>query len=289
MTEFYWNKPLFILGNPRSGTSLLRLMLHSHSQICIPPESHFFLWLEEKYGEWNDKNLAGYIHDIYASTKFETWNLDRIELKYYLERALIQNYAHLNSLIYQFFGLNNHKNPLYWGDKNSLWIDKLPQIEHHYPDVQIVHVIRDGRDVACSYKEINRKNVDSPYAPRLPENMADIAKLWDENNRSIEQFLRTLSNGQFVQIKYEDLVTAPETELQRILALLDLNFEEQQLEYYLKDRPDIEPEEFLNWKEKLLQPPDKNNIGKFQKLLSQSEIDIFNTIGHHSLTNYGYL
>ena len=44
-------KELFIIGNPRSGTSLLRLMLTCHPEIVIPPESHFFLWLEEKYGE----------------------------------------------------------------------------------------------------------------------------------------------------------------------------------------------------------------------------------------------
>jgi hypothetical protein len=42
MDRVQWQEPIFILGNPRSGTSLLRLMLHSHSEICIPPESHFF-------------------------------------------------------------------------------------------------------------------------------------------------------------------------------------------------------------------------------------------------------
>ncbi|MBK8683451.1 MAG: sulfotransferase [Bacteroidetes bacterium] len=39
--------PIFIIGNPRSGTSLLRLMLHSHPLISIPPGITFFFGLKK--------------------------------------------------------------------------------------------------------------------------------------------------------------------------------------------------------------------------------------------------
>src|SRR5690554_1611570 len=117
MSELLWNKPIFILGNQRSGTSLLRLMLHSHPEICIPPESHFFLWLENKYGNWNDAYLEKFLDDLYKATKFETWNLERTELRNYLRGFSIENYAHLISLIYKFYALKENRNPRYWGDK----------------------------------------------------------------------------------------------------------------------------------------------------------------------------
>lgn len=289
MSEFLWNKPVFILGNPRSGTSLLRIMLHSHPEICIPPESHFFLWLEEKYGKWNNQFIEVYLDDLYQATKFETWNLDRTELKDYLNNCTIKNYAHLTSLIYNFYALKENKKPKYWGDKNGLWTEKLYKIKLYYPDAFIVHLIRDGRDVACSYKEINIKGVNTLYAPKLPNEIAEIAKIWNSNNIAIESFLNTFSEKQFIQIKYEELLISPESILQKILSPMGLETTKIQLEYYLKNSKDIEPEEFFKWKEKLVQPPDLSNIGKHRKILTKGEINTFNSVAKHSLLKYNYL
>ena len=105
MSKFLWHKPIFILGNPRSGTSLLRLMLHSHSHISIPPESHFFLWLEDKYKDWNISRLENYIIDLCASTKFETWNINHEDLLVFLKKQRISSYGHLTSLVHYFYSL----------------------------------------------------------------------------------------------------------------------------------------------------------------------------------------
>ena len=42
----------FILGNPRSGTTLLRVILHSHENIIVPPECGFLTWLYKDYYDW---------------------------------------------------------------------------------------------------------------------------------------------------------------------------------------------------------------------------------------------
>ena len=288
MSKLFWDRPIFILGNNRSGTSLLRIMLHSHPQICIPPESHFFLWLEEKYGNWNNNILEIYLEDLYKSKKFETWNLDRTGLRDYLINFLPESYAHLTSLVYKFYALTENKSPLFWGDKNGLWIEKLDKIKLYFPNAFIIHLIRDGRDVACSYKEINLKNVNTPYAPKLPNDISKIAETWNTNNISIEDFLKLLPKSQFVQIKYEDLLVSTKSALERILEPLGLKTAPQQFEYYLRDKKDIEPEEFFRWKEKLKQPPDINNIGKYLNILSEDEINVFNNIANHSLKKYKY-
>ncbi|MGB0789818.1 MAG: sulfotransferase, partial [Marinirhabdus sp.] len=71
---------VFILGNPRSGTSLLRLMLNQHSSIVAPPESGFSLWWLHKYGNWckadnAPQKINGFIDDVLSSRKIETWHL----------------------------------------------------------------------------------------------------------------------------------------------------------------------------------------------------------------------
>lgn len=45
--------PMFVIGSPRSGTSLLRLILTDHTKFIIPPECGFNLWLHNQFGDWS--------------------------------------------------------------------------------------------------------------------------------------------------------------------------------------------------------------------------------------------
>ncbi|MCR9183627.1 MAG: sulfotransferase [Flavobacteriaceae bacterium] len=289
MKRFVWDQPIFILGNPRSGTSLLRLVLHSHDSISIPPESHFFLWLEEKYGVWNDDYFSSYIKDLFNSTKFETWNISKYELIKFLKSEKIENYSHLTSLIYYFYSKKNNKEIVYWGDKNSLWKDKLHRINYFYPNAFFINIIRDGRDIACSYKSLDEKKLEHKYAPKLPNQIAVIAQDWKTNIKSIERFLDTISTDNKITIYYEDLVRNLEMTTKKILGKLNMEFENSQLFYYKNQPSEIEPFEFLIWKEKLLNPPDIKNIGKFNNELTEMEIETFNKIANTELKKHGYL
>ena len=48
------DRPIFVVGSPRSGTTMLQLMLHAHPRIAIPPETRFFLTAHRRRGEWGD-------------------------------------------------------------------------------------------------------------------------------------------------------------------------------------------------------------------------------------------
>ena len=75
------SQPIIILGNPRSGTTLLRLILASHSQIVIPPEAGFMCWLSQYYASaapssWKNKLfLEEFSLEVCKSKKFITWGL----------------------------------------------------------------------------------------------------------------------------------------------------------------------------------------------------------------------
>lgn len=291
MDRVQWQRPIFILGNPRSGTSLLRLMLHSHSEICIPPESHFFLWLEDRYKEWNSNMLNNYIEDLFKSTKFETWNINREKLSTFLKEEHIDSYAKLNSLVYQFYASTHDSSKFtFWGDKNSLWIEKLDKIAFHYPNAFYIHIVRDGRDVACSYKSLNKKQFTSSYAPKLPNDVKSISKTWTKNIIAIDGFFNTnvdLENK--ITVRYEDLLRYPKKVLDKILKKLNLDIEDEQVEFYAKPKTDIEPNAFFEWKEKLQQPLDTNNIGKFKTELTDNDKNVFVVGAKFVLKKYGYI
>jgi hypothetical protein len=286
--QFNWEAPIFIIGNPRSGTSLLRLILHSHSQICIPPESHFFLWLEEKYSQWEMTLLDAYLIDLFNSTKFETWEISEKKLKAFIIEQNPASYAQLNSLVYYAFNKNPAKKVLFWGDKNKLWKEKLRSIVKHYPKAKFIHLIRDGRDVACSFKEIAHKNLQTKYAPKLPTEISSIANRWVENVNFIERFLSELNPTNTFSIQYENLLRNMQTELTPIAAFIGIELEPQMFEYYNQSKESIEPAAFFQWKEKLQSPPDVDNISKFRHQLTLEEIATFNRIAQRELQFYNY-
>jgi hypothetical protein len=195
----------------------------------------------------------------------------------------------LNSTVYRFYALKNKSDPLYWGDKNSLWTEKLQKINYHYPDAYYVSIVRDGRDVACSYKSLHIDKNSSKYAPNLNHDIEKIAKEWSSNIDNLDSFLCGIKSENKVKVRYEDLIIEPVQTLNKVMRLLKLNLESAQLEYYKRPKKTIEPTDFLSWKQKLLKPLDKSNIGKYKLELSNKEIGVFNSIAYKSLKENFYL
>ena len=81
-------RPIFIIGNPRSGTTLLRLMLTSHPEVCIPPEAGFALWLLRDFSDWTPADgLDGFLTALMETRKFRHWGLTRTRLGEWIAEA----------------------------------------------------------------------------------------------------------------------------------------------------------------------------------------------------------
>lgn len=283
--------PIFIIGNNRSGTSLLRLMLTSHEQIIIPPESHFMLWNYNKYHLWKPGDGHDlFLSDLFASTKFETWGLNRNELESFLYFRQPLSYSELIADVYIYYGLKQNKRATLWGDKNSLWVEKLPILHLLFDKAKFIHIVRDGRDVATSYININHYNgAKDKYFPKLPANIERIAELWKNNINSISSFFSSLPSQSYTEIRYEDLICDNEKTIDKLLKFLNLPASQSVFLYYEVNKvKNYEPENFLAWKEKLNSPLDKSNIGKYKYELKPFEIKKFEDIASEVLEKYGY-
>lgn len=287
--------PIFIIGNPRSGTTLLRLMVNNHPHIVVPPECGFAVWWYEKYRDWGidagrePQVLDGFLTDLAASKKIETWNLDYGALRDFIAAGRPADYGELVSCVYTFFGDATGKTFHRWGDKNNFYIQHIATLEAIFPEARYVHIVRDGRDVACSYRKLAATPMDSKYAPHLATDIAAIATEWHDNNAGAAAAFAALDPARVCVVRYEDLVTSSEAELRRICACLDEPFDEQMLQYYLwNQKAQQEPVEFLQWKRKTLEMPTDSEVGKFRRLLTAEEIAIFDRIAGDTLARYGY-
>lgn len=287
--------PIFIIGNPRSGTTLLRLMVNNHRHIVVPPECGFAVWWYDKYRHWDSESsrdpqqLDGFLADLAASKKIETWNLDYAALRDTIAANQPADYAELVSCVYTFFGQATGKSFQRWGDKNNFYIQHVATLNEIFPDAAFIHIVRDGRDVACSYRKLAVTPMDSQYAPHLATDIAAIAAEWATNNDQAAAAFEAIGQGRVGVVRYEDLVTNSEAELRRLCAFLAEPYDEQMLDYYLNNqKAQQEPLEFLQWKRKTLEMPTDSEVGKYRALLTAEEIAAFDAIAGATLARYGY-
>ena len=198
-------RPIFIIGCPRSGTTLLRLMLDSHPNISCGPETGFLIDMERILGHhWSHLELYGFDRDYWRRKIAEFF------ASYHLE------YTH---------GQRKRR----WAEKTPHYTPHLPFILSLFPSSQIVHMIRDGRDVVASHR--NRWG----YKEALRS-----AKRWRQFVTVGCEFGKHAAADQYHEVRYENLVNDPETTLRSLLAFLEEPWDDQVL-HHLQAPHDIQP------------------------------------------------
>lgn len=284
-------KNVFILGNPRSGTTLLRIILNNHQNIIAPPECGFAHWWLEKYINWSweqsKSNLSAFLKDLANSKKIETWHLDFNKLKELIIQNEPNTYGDLVNLVYLSYA-NEFEKIKVVVDKNNYYLNHLEDLNRIWPNSIYLHLIRDGRDVASSYLKIKEIDDKFKYKPKLTDNISAIAKEWVCNNDKIESLGLKFPNRYF-RLRYEDLILNTAEVLQNLCDFLNLEFDPEALKYYEnKDFNKIEPEETIQWKQKTREKPDSGNIGKFRDEMTPENIKAFMEIGATTLQKYDY-
>jgi hypothetical protein len=268
-------------------------MLNAHPDIIAPPESGFMHWWHKKYAHWcfadsqNETLVKAYVQDVLSSRKMETWGLTEHVVIDVIDRYSPVNYAELSECVYLAKATMENRQVSHIVDKNNYYINHLHDLYAIWPDAKALFIIRDGRDVACSYRELKAVS-DQTYKPRLPVDWLDIAAEWNTNNLNIYHFLSEhVPVNNWLMIRYEDLVNDPKAILKRVCECLQIDFHSRMLEYYHFNN---EPGETIDWKKKTLEAPDISGIGRYRTHMSVADQLEFNKIAEEGLklANYVY-
>jgi hypothetical protein len=144
--------PFFILGSGRSGTSLVGRILGSHPDLSVPAESHLFNVVYPflpYYGDLAQKaNQTRLIDDILSTFHIRNWfpPLRREEVLSFVQG---DSFGDIVTAVMRAWTQREGKTR--WGEKTPQHIYYWRDILHYFPQAQIIHVVRDGRDVALSY------------------------------------------------------------------------------------------------------------------------------------------
>ena len=267
--------PLFIFGSGRSGTSLLARMLDSHPAIAVPYESHLY---NRIYPLVHGADLES----VSARERLVRHILSTTEMNHWRPRASLE--ATMAALRRPGFhgvveGLmeswTRHRGKARWGEKTPHHTLCWELIREGFPDLKVVHMVRDGRDVALSYRA----------APFGPKHVYPAAHHWVRYVTAAEAAGSALGPGSFLVVRYEDLVSHPERELRRICALLEEDYDPVMLGYHRHDIP--YPTDERNSRN-LKRPVQGDSSGKWRARLSVREQRIFEAVAGEHLQRYGY-
>ena len=204
--------PIFIVGAPRSGTTLLQYMLRSHPDISLPTgESHFFIPLLRQESEYGDlrqiNNIRRVLERMYhQSADFLDTDLHGVKFDIEPLSQLLhkQQYTSMAQLIAGLFELNAAgEKARRWGDKTPYYVLHMKMLLDKSPDAQFIHLIRDGRDCALSMFE--REHDFRVY------NTFFAAKYWEIYVEIGQQTGREIGSANYHEIRYEDLLEDPKT------------------------------------------------------------------------------
>ncbi|TMR00629.1 sulfotransferase [Actinomadura soli] len=273
------SRPVFVLGCPRSGTTLLQQMLHSHRRIAFPSETRFVHTAYEarhRFGDLervaNRRALAEWITRG-GNTKFRVLELDADEVI----EEIVHGPPTLGSALAIVFRAyaRRHGKPR-WGDKRPSYFRRVPMLRRMFPDAQFVHLVRDGRDAVSSLM-------------RMPWFEGDIhaaALTWREAVDTGKRLGPRLGAGTFHELRYEDLVTDPRLALVRLCAFLGEEYDPEMTRAYRHARRTVPAARA--WHLGTHEAPNTRSVGAWRDRLQGWEADLVEHVLASRLLDHGY-
>ena len=209
----------YVVGVNRSGTTLLRMMLDSHPELAIPPETHFIPALYKHIKTLDPPTPDSVVDFLAAHRRWGDFGISEKDLKKRLKKAPS---VRPKFVLREFYGLYAEaQGKERYGDKTPGYVKQMGMVQRCLPEARFVHLIRDGRDVALSRDE--RVQAEELSIERL-------AKIWKRRIGRARRQTERLEH--YMEVRYEDLVTDPETQLRRVCDFAEIEFDPAMLRYH---------------------------------------------------------
>lgn len=291
------DKLVFVVGNSRSGTSMMRRILGKHSIIHTLNEVHFF----EKF--WSTDDI-----DKVLTEKEALWLANRLlflDRYNVLETFVEEEFAEeAKKLIAELNMPSPHPHDIYHAlliyrahqegkligsektPQNLFYVNELLQL---YPNCRIINLVRDPRGVLLSQKKkwMRKDSADSHLKDHKKEVLRlqvnyhpiTISKLWNSAIKAIERFE---DHPQVMSVRFEDITNNPVEVLEKTCAFLEVPFEQEMLNVAYSGSSLELVKGATEYGIK------KNTVRSWESKLTKAEILICQWITGKNLERYGY-
>ena len=282
-----------IVGSPRSGTTLLRLMLDAHPELAIPPETGFLTLSEKLSGRGNRLRKKVFQAVINYSEPASSWpDFDIPEEAFWAALTEITPFTISDGFrtFYRLYATRRGK--ARWGDKTPIYSHHLNAIRRILPEARFIHIIRDGRDVALSLRRMW-------FSPGWE--IETQALYWVDYVRAARR--AGVGCNDYLEVRYEELVLNTKETLERVCAHIGLTFEAAMLNYYqqaterLKEHkgrvrsdgtPWLTQQQRFQQQQRATQPPDAACVFSWKRTMDPDERKSFDLVAGDLLKELGY-
>lgn len=262
------SKPIIIGGCPRSGTTLIRVMIDSHQNLYCGPETGLL------YTNTLNPNKINKI-----SNQLE---IPKKELKK-MKKESISNIHFIDNL---FIRLQEKENKKRWGEKSPMNVLHINRIFKYFPNAQFIHMIRDGRDTSCSLRHFPKHKLVNGELLELNTNnpLDECIKRWVHDT---QEGVKWRKDPRYFEVKYEELIIDPEKTMKELLNFLHEPWDGNVLKHH-------EIKSSSRSKEKIPQNVDAQKpiytsaYGRWRKEFTQEDKEIFKKVAGELLIELGY-
>lgn len=294
--------PVFVGGMGRSGTTLASVILDSHPDLHLAPELHFgtppdlgptvlhaIELIEKAEGPSKASMLARRHPDLKSALQFVT-RCERAGLEPQVLQELITESCRATGGRLELF---DHRMDLIgrigrrlareagkprWGMKIMRQIRELERFRQHSPDCRVIHVVRDGRDVAAS------QLID--HSSWGASDVEQAAREWLELIAQVH--LQMKDDPSVIEIRYEDLVRENEPACRTLLDFLDLEWNDDVLRHEKKQHAVTASRVHHPSAAAVTRPINDESISRYQRDLSEAQIAAYQAVAGDLLARLGY-
>lgn len=266
--------PIFIVGCPRSGTGLLRDLLRSHPRLSLPPESHFIPSFYRAWGDpGSDREARALGGRILALRRVRAWEAA-------LEPPAFDGCRSFAEIVDRIYGeVARREGKPRWGDKTPHYVTEIPTLLRLFPRAKIVHIYRDGRDVALSFLRL----------PYRPSNVYVAAKTW---RRYVGAGRRAGARAgrSYAEVCYEELLRDPRATMDRVCEFVEERFTEDVLRPDLGARLMWSPGRDAGFPGSIAATPEiaRDNRAKWKASMGVADRALFESVAGDRLAELGY-
>ncbi|HEY6789647.1 MAG TPA: sulfotransferase [Trebonia sp.] len=226
LEEVVWASPVFVVGCPRSGTTLVQTMLDSHPRLSVIYEADFLV--DIPLGLRSSLTTASAALALAeAHPGSQTRGFDVRTARAVCGELGITDAAGAMRVLAASQALAQGKRR--WGNKTPKALLHLAELAIVYPDAQFIHVVRDGRDSASSQARLSDRTV------------VQSALLWRTGMRTGRRAGSRLGPDRYLEVRLEELLSSPEEQLRRMCAFLGEDFDQSLLHFHTAARERIPP------------------------------------------------
>jgi hypothetical protein len=272
--------PTFLFGMERSGTTLLSMMIGSHSLIAVPLATTgmwlgFGRRLESDFnGLATRADVVRLVDAILAHERIGLWDaeLDREAL---LESLPLRDYG---AIVARFHaGYARAKGKPFWANVDIATLDGMELVNGWFAEARFLHIIRDGRDVALSHQTM-------PYGAGT---IAECARAWVSRTTTNAKMGRILGPSRYMTVRFEDLLLDTPATLERICAFLQVPYDERMLRYDEMVEEKIPASRRWLWPA-IARPPQQSKVGQWHRRMTRSQRIVFEGIANQTLKDWEY-